>query len=155
MAGGMDLGSPRRGGKKPLDTSINLVPFIDLMAVLISFLLLTAAWNQTGRMKAQSGGEGEGDRSDHIPLSVALSRSQLKLVVGGAVSELTFARDERGRLKVDGLKTRLGEVRGLVGTRRDLTLVSDDDVRYEDLVHVMDTCIGSGFDDVQVSPAVN
>jgi biopolymer transport protein TolR len=32
MAGGIDLGQPSSGGKKPLDTTINLVPFIDLMA---------------------------------------------------------------------------------------------------------------------------
>ena len=38
MAGGMDLGTGGKGKKKPLDTAINLVPFIDLMAVTISFL---------------------------------------------------------------------------------------------------------------------
>jgi len=70
------------------------------------------------------------------------------------VSELAYARDERGRLKVDALRTRLGELHATMLTRRDLQLLSDDDVRYDDLVHVMDTCIGSAFDDVQVTPAM-
>lgn len=57
MAGGMDLGQGGKGGKKPLDTAINLVPFIDLMAVTIAFLLMTAVWTQIGRLQvSQSGG---------------------------------------------------------------------------------------------------
>ena len=50
MAGGMDLGTSK-GGKKALDAAINLVPFIDLMAVTISFLIMTAVWTQIGRLQ--------------------------------------------------------------------------------------------------------
>ena len=53
MAGGMDLGNAK-GGKKPLDAAINLVPFIDLMAVTISFLIMTAVWTQIGRLQVSS-----------------------------------------------------------------------------------------------------
>lgn len=42
----MDLVAGARGGKKPLDAAVNLVPFIDLMAVTISFLILTAISTQ-------------------------------------------------------------------------------------------------------------
>ena len=56
MAGGMDLGDSK-GGKKALDAQINLVPFIDLMAVTICFLIMTAVWTQIGRLQvSQSGG---------------------------------------------------------------------------------------------------
>src|SRR3954465_14783716 len=51
MAGGMDLGTGGKGGKKPLDVAINLVPFIDLMAVTISFLIMTAVWTQLSRLQ--------------------------------------------------------------------------------------------------------
>jgi hypothetical protein len=33
----MDLSGATRGGKRPLDAVIDLVPFIDLMAVTIAF----------------------------------------------------------------------------------------------------------------------
>ena len=59
MAGGMDLGDGK-GPKKALDATINLVPFIDLMAVTISFLIMTAVWTQIGRLQV-SGGGGDGD----------------------------------------------------------------------------------------------
>ena len=48
MAGGMDLGT--KGGKRSLDTAINLVPFIDLLSAIISFLIMTAVWNQIDRL---------------------------------------------------------------------------------------------------------
>ena len=56
MAGGMDLGTNGKSRKKPLDTTINLVPFIDLMAVTISFLIMTAVWVQIGRLQISSNG---------------------------------------------------------------------------------------------------
>jgi hypothetical protein len=55
MAGGMDLGNDK-GPKKPLDATINLVPFIDLMAVTISFLIMTAVWTQIGGYKSAVAG---------------------------------------------------------------------------------------------------
>lgn len=35
-----------KGGRKSLDATINLVPFIDLLSCCISFLLITAVWSQ-------------------------------------------------------------------------------------------------------------
>ena len=57
MAGGMDLGGGGGKGKKPLDTTINLVPFIDLMAVTIVFLIMTAVWTQLGRLQVSQSGQ--------------------------------------------------------------------------------------------------
>ena len=39
-----------KGGKKPLDAAMNLIPFIDLLSCCISFLLITAVWTQMARM---------------------------------------------------------------------------------------------------------
>ena len=62
MAGGMDLGKSGKGGKKPLDAAINLVPFIDLMAVTISFLIMTAVWTQIGRLQVSQAGRSTSER---------------------------------------------------------------------------------------------
>ena len=65
MAGGMDLGNTGKGGKKPLDTAINLVPFIDLMAVTIAFLIMTAVWTQVGRLQVgQAGGPSDPNKQE-------------------------------------------------------------------------------------------
>src|SRR5690606_15004910 len=71
MAGGMDLGTGRKGGKKALDTPINVVPFIDLMAVTISFLIMTAVWNQISRLQvSQEGGPSDSPpaKSSTVPI---------------------------------------------------------------------------------------
>src|SRR3954447_10398810 len=88
MAGGMDLGDSK-GGKKALDAQINLVPFIDLMAVTISFLIMTAVWTQIGRLQvSQAGGptdpsEQQEDDKKTIPLTLLVTGTELKLTAGG------------------------------------------------------------------------
>src|SRR5215470_2239688 len=84
MAGGMDLGQGGKGGKKPLDTTINLVPFIDLMAVTISFLIMTAVWTQIGRLQVASGGGNEPDKKDEklLPVNLLLTENEMRLQVG-------------------------------------------------------------------------
>ncbi len=52
MAGGGSP-APTKGGKRSVDFNINLVPCIDLLSVLISFLLITAVWTQLARIDAQ------------------------------------------------------------------------------------------------------
>src|ERR1700745_192614 len=57
-----------KGGKKPLDASLNLVPFIDLLSCCISFLLITAVWTQLARMDgSQKGRAAAGSESDKPP----------------------------------------------------------------------------------------
>ena len=49
---GIDVGG-RKGGRKRLDSEINMIPMIDLLMVTISFLLLTAVWVQNSRLTAK------------------------------------------------------------------------------------------------------
>src|SRR6476661_3624373 len=133
MAGGMDLGQGGKGGKKPLDTAINLVPFIDLMAVTISFLIMTAVWTQIGRLQV-SGGGGDGDPTPDkddktVPVTLLLSEKDLRLAV-----------------RFKDVKEKLGP------DQTAITVQTEDAVRYEDLVHVIDECIGDGFPSVSVAP---
>ena len=88
MAGGMDLGTSSKGGKKPLDATINLVPFIDLMAVTISFLIMTAVWTQIGRLQVASAGAIRRPTQDQkddktIPLTLLLSEKDSLLLTAG------------------------------------------------------------------------
>src|SRR5690242_10889998 len=81
MAGGLDLGSTPRGGRKPLDTMINMVPFIDLMAVTIAFLIMTAVWTDVGRLQVGSTGGAE-STSSAPPLTLRLDAQGAVLTIG-------------------------------------------------------------------------
>jgi biopolymer transport protein TolR len=159
MAGGMDLGTSSKGGKKPLDAAINLVPFIDLMAVMISFLIMTAVWTQIGRLQvSQSGGPSTDEQKEDtktVPVTLLITDKELKLTVGGSVYDpMPFVRDAKGRLDLQKLKDKIKEVRTNLPDQQSITLQTEDAVKYDDLVKIIDECIGAGLPSIQVSPAM-
>ena len=53
-------------GKKEATFDLNLVPFIDLMSVMITFLLITAVWTQVSMIKLGSSIYGK-QNTDETP----------------------------------------------------------------------------------------
>jgi biopolymer transport protein ExbD len=51
---GVDVGGGHKGGRRSLDSEINMIPFIDLLMVTISFLLITAVWSHMARINADA-----------------------------------------------------------------------------------------------------
>ncbi len=51
--GGVDVGGGG-GGKREMNSEINMIPMIDLLMVTISFLLITAVWSHMARMNADA-----------------------------------------------------------------------------------------------------
>jgi biopolymer transport protein ExbD len=51
---GVNVGGGGKGGRRSLDTEINMIPMIDLLMVTISFLLITAVWVQSSRIDANA-----------------------------------------------------------------------------------------------------
>ena len=160
MAGGMDLGTGGKGGKKPLDAAINLVPFIDLMAVTISFLIMTAVWTQIGRLQVSQVGrpvdptrsrrrqDGPADPAHHRE-GAASSPS-----AGSAFDPIPFTRDAKGKLDLTKLTEQAQGGQGRsCPDQSAITLQTEDTVRYEDLVRIIDECIGAGLPNVSVSAA--
>lgn len=63
---GVDVGGG--GGKKrAVDAEINMIPFIDLLLVTISFLLLTAVWTHMARLNADAQVPGKQNTDDVVP----------------------------------------------------------------------------------------
>jgi biopolymer transport protein ExbD len=154
----MDLGTGGKSGKKPLDTTINLVPFIDLMAVTIVFLIMTAVWTQLGRLQVSQSGNSASEeappQTQLQPITVLITEKELKITVGGAqLDPMPITRDDKQRLEVTRLMDKLKELKTQQPEQNAITLSTEDAVRYEDLVRVIDTCIGNQFPSVSVSPA--
>jgi biopolymer transport protein ExbD len=51
---GVDVGTGGGGKRRALDSEINMIPFIDLLMVTISFLLITAVWSHMARINADA-----------------------------------------------------------------------------------------------------
>jgi biopolymer transport protein ExbD len=52
--GGVNVDSGGKGGRRSLDSEINMIPMIDLLMVTISFLLITAVWTHMSRLNADA-----------------------------------------------------------------------------------------------------
>jgi biopolymer transport protein ExbD len=52
--GGVSVDSGGKGGRRSLDSEINMIPMIDLLMVTISFLLITAVWTHMSRINADA-----------------------------------------------------------------------------------------------------
>jgi biopolymer transport protein TolR len=156
MAGGMDLGTSSKGRKRPLDVAINLVPFIDLMAVTISFLIMTAVWNQISSLKVtQAGGPSPDDATPPAPtLPLVLVVSERGFTLSGAGAPIEMPRNNgafvlchpTAKDRIDEScedKTLVGELRRIkanVPGQRTITVQVEDGIRYGELVRVLDAC---------------
>ena len=152
MAGGMDLGTGGRGGRKPVDATINLVPFIDLMAVTISFLIMTAVWNQTARLEAQSGAGGGDGATDEHPLRLEVTGRGFRISSGGSAVELprregryvichaTGSDAPAASCDEGSLVSALQAVKVVQPDRRAIAVEFEDQVLYSDVVRVLDAC---------------
>ena len=157
MAGGMDIGQSGKGGKKPLDTAINLVPFIDLMAVTISFLIMTAVWTQIGRLQvSQAGGSAEEDPQTEtaktVQLTLLVSPTELRLTADQTTYDpIPISRGNGGRLDLEKLTARFKELKSNLPDQVAITVQPEDKVRYDDLVRIIDECIGAGLPQVSLA----
>jgi len=152
----MDLGSSGKGGKKPLDTAINLVPFIDLMAVTISFLIMTAVWTQIGKLQvSQSGASAaqEETQDETVPITLVVTEKELKLQVGQSTFDpIPVTRDANNRIDLQRLADKITEVKGQLPTPPTaITVQTEDTVRYEDLVRIIDQAKALGLDNVSLA----
>lgn len=160
MAGGMDIGASGKGGKKPLDTAINLVPFIDLMAVTISFLIMTAVWTQIGRLQVSQAGGSEAEETEQtqtktVALTLLVTETELRLQADQSTFDpipITRMGDSQ-RLDLTRLTAKIKELKTTVPDQAAITVQPEDKVRYEDLVRIIDECIGAGLPQVSVSAA--
>src|SRR5579859_5030797 len=51
---GVSVEGGSKGGRKALDSEINMIPMIDLLMVTVSFLLITAVWSHLSRLEANA-----------------------------------------------------------------------------------------------------
>lgn len=143
------------GGKKSVDAEIPLIPFIDLLLCCVMFLLVSAVWNQLGRINANQQQPGQQAPEDQPPPE---ERVKLILQIQNSGYVLASTAGDRVTIGKNGesydiaeLRTKLQERRRLEPNRRDIIVAPEDGVRYEDVVGAMDLVVGEGFPDMSLS----
>ncbi|AHZ86893.1 ExbD/TolR family protein [Bdellovibrio bacteriovorus] len=143
------------GRKKNIE--LNLVPFIDLMSVLITFLLITAVWTQVSMI--QIGSSLYGKKSDTQPnptpppnadvvLKVDVKEMGYVLTVGKQVISLPMVNEQFDEA---GLVAQLQRVKQLYPEKVDAIVSVADVIPYEQLIKAMDNCLTAGFSAISVA----
>jgi biopolymer transport protein TolR len=123
------------GSGKNVNVDLNLVPFIDLMSVMITFMLLTAVWTQISMIQMGSSIYGKKNvENDTKP---------------PPKSEIPFRIDDDYDLVA--LKGRVENIKRIHPEKEDVVLTMDDEIIYDELIRGMDILLQSGFPSVSVA----
>jgi biopolymer transport protein ExbD len=144
-----------KGGKKPLDATLNLVPFIDLLSCCISFLLITAVWTQLARMDVTQKGQGAAGSTDEKPpeptvnLTLYIDKDGYTFAKStGESTPIPMKGDDYDYVKLADV---LKDAKTAYPDKNDIAVKADDSVLYNKIIHTMDIVLSAKFPDIGLS----
>jgi biopolymer transport protein TolR len=151
---GVSVETGNKGGKKPLNAELNLVPYIDLLTCMVAFLLITAVWSQLARLEAHQ--KGQGQAGEDTP-----PEKQFKLVIVVNDEGFNVVADQdqqpipkRGtEYDYEKLGTELKKLKDAHPDKGDLQVASEDQIKFDILVRTMDTALTARFPDISLIDA--
>lgn len=146
------------GSGRSSSFELNLVPFIDLMSVLITFLLITAVWSQVSMIQLGSSIEGKRNQDTSEPPPEPPKDADVVLRVDAKESGYRVLM-ERETVSIPKLTTgydvpRLVEVlkkfKEKWPDKIDAKLTVEEHMPYEALITGMDALLQSGFPQITI-----
>lgn len=148
---GVSVATGGKGNKKPLNADLNLVPYIDLLTCMVSFLLITAVWTQLARLQVQQ--KGMGQAGEDTPPQV---QDKITIVVNQEGFNLVVGQDQtpipkRGTdYDFEKLGQELKKAKDSHPDKNDVTVASEDQIVFDTILHTMDQIITARFPDVSL-----
>jgi biopolymer transport protein ExbD len=143
-----------KSGKKSVNADLNLVPYIDLLTCMVSFLLITAVWSQLARLEAHQKGQGQaGEETPPTP------QTKVVVVVNDEGFNLVIDQDQTPIAKkgtdydFEKLGDELKKVKDAHPDKNDIQVASEDQIKFDILVHTMDTALSARFPDISLIDA--
>jgi biopolymer transport protein ExbD len=146
-----------KGGKKPLDAAINLVPYIDMLMTIMTFLMMTAVWNQIAMLEVQNASGGaeaqpeEPDPNKPKPILVLLTDRSVKIQEEANPDLKEFPANSEG-FDFAGVQVELKRLKELRPDRTEVKIQSEDGVKYNDIVKVIDMSTGLDMKALTLTP---
>ncbi len=143
-----------KGGKKPLDAAINLVPFIDLLSCCISFLLITAVWTQLARMDVTQKSKAPSGAVDEPPtpqVSLTLYINTDGYVFSKSTGESTPIEKKGDDYDYVKLAEIMEKAKKDHPDKEDITIKSNDTIQYNKVIRTMDIVISAHFPTIALS----
>ena len=151
---GVSVETGNKGGKKPLNADLNLVPYIDLLTCMVAFLLITAVWSQLARLSVQQKGQGQAGEDTPpekvFKLVVLVNDSGFNLVADQDQQPIPKKGDQ---YDLEKLGTELKKLKDSHPDKNDVQVASEDAIKFETLVKTMDTALTARFPDISLIDA--
>jgi biopolymer transport protein ExbD len=158
MASVSDISHEDAHGRKPVDVDLNLVPFIDVMSVLVAFLLLTAVWTNLAQINIKPGGVGtESERTEPPPVNLSVLVAEDGHWIGitsGQPRKIDKIGDEYNYEALAEALQYYKKESGIFTERDDVEIAAEDKVDYQSVITTMDTAVAREFKGIRyVDPA--
>lgn len=136
---------------RSVNVDLNLVPFIDLMSVLITFLLISAVWTQISMIQLGASFASPKDSNVTEYMPPALEDLVLKLDVVEKGFTLRVGRSvvpipkKNQQYDYKSLSLELTKIKRKYPDKVGIKLSIDDSIAYEHMIAVMDAGLAIGF----------
>ena len=151
-----------KSGKREASFDLNLVPFIDLMSVMITFLLITAVWTQVSMIKLGSSIYGKQNTEEtpppppraDVPFRLDVKETGYRIIIGdpakGASRTYTINK-VNGEYDMPELEKKLSDIKQAYPDKVDAVITVEEQLKYDYLIQGMDALLHSGFPAVSVA----
>ncbi len=144
-----------RGGRTS-NVDVNIVPFIDLMSVLIIFLLITAVWTQVSMIQIGSSVYGQKSKDEavqpppraEIPFKLDIIASGYNILIGKQVINIPKSGAD---YNIEKLKTEVKKIKEMYPEKVDAIIDMNDQLAYGNLIEGMDALLDSGFPEISIA----
>jgi len=117
---------------------LNITTFLNLMVVLIPFLLVTAVFSRITIMELDLPVAAGGGASDKPAVTIEVMVRKNRLEVGDGRRVLTTIPKVGDKHDLRKLSESLLTIKKNYGDKEDATILVEQDIEYEDVIHVMD-----------------
>jgi biopolymer transport protein TolR len=131
-----------RGGRRPI-AEINMVPFIDVMLVLLIIFMVTAPLIAPSVINLPS--VGKASKTPDRVIQVLIDKNEQLQIKEGNTTTAATVRD------LDSRVTAVQQANGLPAKDVPVVIAADKSVKYETVVKVMDTLQRAGVQRVGLS----
>ena len=148
---GISISGPEKGARlRGMNADLNLVPFIDLLSVCITFLLLTAVWTQVQALSIDQGATDDATETNEAepPLTVHVQVDGIWVGRDAAGTTLPIAQ---GVYDWGGVLAAVRTDRALHPDAANAVIVTDDGVEYEHMIRALDLTRAEGYAKTAIS----
>lgn len=141
---------------RSVNADVNIIPFIDLMSVLVIFLLISAVWTQVSMIQIGSSIYGQ-KTSDEEVKPPPRAEIPFRLDITPFGHNITIGRNKINvpklgdKYNLENLVDQLQSIKTTYPEKVDAVITINDELEYMHLISGMDALLTSGFPEISVA----